>query len=234
MATAAECTSTSPPRAEPTQFHGNVYEFFRNDKLNANQLLLQQSRRPAPCLPVQSIRPRRRRARREEQGLLVFQLRRSPPAHAARPIGFTVPTAPAAHGDFSQTFNRNGVPVPDCRSVDDTSNAPAVRARTLFPGNRIPANRINPISAQVIARIQPPTCPAIHLPAPTTTSARSPRLTTVRTTRFGSIPNIQAAIVCSAAGRTIMVSQVRPRRGTSARWSWRAGRQQPCADIHRA
>ncbi len=70
---------------------------------------------------------------------------------------YTLPTALERQGDFSQSFNANGtlrviydpltaVPTADGRNF----------TRTPFPGNRIPANRIDPVAAKIIANLWQP------------------------------------------------------------------------------
>jgi len=58
----------------------------------------------------------------------------------------TLPTAEQLQGDFSNLRNGQNAPV---LIYDPLSTDPTSGLRTPFAGNRIPANRINPISAQV-------------------------------------------------------------------------------------
>ncbi|MEJ7608415.1 MAG: hypothetical protein WKF37_19635, partial [Bryobacteraceae bacterium] len=67
----------------------------------------------------------------------------------------TLPTAEQLSGDFSKLVDNNGRAI----TIYDPLTTDAVTGiRTAFPGNRIPANRINPISAKI----------AGFLPAPNT------------------------------------------------------------------
>jgi hypothetical protein len=63
----------------------------------------------------------------------------------------SVPTALERSGDFSRSFNRSGaletIYDPATTTVDASGNA----TRTPFPGNVIPANRINPIAKNIVS-----------------------------------------------------------------------------------
>jgi len=70
---------------------------------------------------------------------------------------YTLPTALERQGDFSQSFNANGT----LRVIYDPLSAVPTAdgrnfTRTPFPGNRIPANRIDPVAAKVIAGLWQP------------------------------------------------------------------------------
>ena len=61
----------------------------------------------------------------------------------------TVPTALQRSGDFSQTYNTRGVPMP----IYDPGTGRTESGRSVrdpFAGNRIPANRFDPIGAKII------------------------------------------------------------------------------------
>ena len=77
----------------------------------------------------------------------------------------TVPTALERTGDFSHSLNVDG----SLRTVYDPYTtivgANGAITRTPFSGNKIPASRIDPLSAQFMAAFWPPTIPATTLPA---------------------------------------------------------------------
>ncbi|MCC6589142.1 MAG: TonB-dependent receptor [Bryobacterales bacterium] len=133
------------------QFHGSLYEFLRNDKLNANAFF---SNKAGAARPV---------FRFNQYGLAVggpvikdkvfwfFNwegLRQRTPTT----YRFTVPTELQRQGDFSQTLDRNGTPFQIADPLTTTNNV-----RQLFPGARIPTSRLNPISQKVISRYPLPT-----------------------------------------------------------------------------
>jgi hypothetical protein len=68
---------------------------------------------------------------------------------------YTLPTALERQGDFSQSFNANGtlrVIYDPLSSVLSGTNF----VRTPFPGNKIPANRIDPVAAKIMAGLWQP------------------------------------------------------------------------------
>ena len=126
--------------------------FHTNSRLQSAQLFLLPARHAAEE-HLQSVRRHLRRTDHQEQALL---LRSTGSARCAgrtpRPSA-RVPTAALRAGDFSGT----GALIYD----PATGNANGT-GRTLFPNNRIPANRIDPIAAKMIALI-----PAPNLTTPT-------------------------------------------------------------------
>lgn len=62
----------------------------------------------------------------------------------------TVPTEPQRGGDFSQTLQNNNSLL-QVFDPDSTQNAAGRLTRTQFPGNRIPASRIDPVAARLMA-----------------------------------------------------------------------------------
>jgi hypothetical protein len=144
-------------------FHGNVYEFFRNDKLNANGFFSNRagSRRPVFRFNQFGLTAGGPIVKNKTFWFMNFEgLRQRTP----RAYRFTVPTALQRQGDFSQTFNVAGVPF---QIADPLTTTPA-GARTLFPGGRIPASRLNPVSRAVISRY-----PAANLPGDANTGANN-------------------------------------------------------------
>jgi hypothetical protein len=76
-------------------------------------------------------------------------------SNTSRNQGSRVATAREKAGDFSQTFNSAGqlVVIYDPLTGDPTTGA----GRTPFPGNIIPANRINPVTSKMLSYIPNPT-----------------------------------------------------------------------------
>jgi hypothetical protein len=133
------------------QFHGTLFEFFRNDKLNANDVFLNRAGQPRPTQrynnygwnfsgPVwvptfgaggKKIWKGKDRAfffwneewRKERRGLAV-------------PLQFLVPTAQERVGDFSGALTG---PVP----TDPLTGKP-------FPNNQIPSNRLSPAGLAIL------------------------------------------------------------------------------------
>ncbi len=144
-------------------FHGNLYEFFRNDKLNANGFFSNRagSKRPVFRFNQFGLTAGGPIVKNKTFWFFNFEgLRQRTP----RAYRFTVPTALQRTGDFSQTFNVAGTPF----QIADPLTTTSTGARTLFPGARIPANRLNAVSRAVIARY-----PAANLPGDANTGANN-------------------------------------------------------------
>ena len=62
----------------------------------------------------------------------------------------TIPTAAEISGDFTRTLNAAGQPVIIYDPRTTTRNAAGVAVRDPFPGNRIPAARIDPVTARLL------------------------------------------------------------------------------------
>ena len=149
---------TAATRSGTNELHGSLYEFFRNDKLNANSWT---SNRQGLA---------RGRLRRNEFGFTVGGPIMIPSVYSGRDRTFfffnweavpqrtpdnindTVPTAAERSGDFSRTLDASGNVI---RVYDPlTTRADPARAgsyiRDQFPGNRIPAARFDPIALKIL------------------------------------------------------------------------------------
>lgn len=144
-------------------FHGNVYEFLRNDKLNANNFFANKNGAKRPIFRFNQFGLTAGGPIVKNKTFWFFNFeglrQRTPVAYR-----FTVPTALQRVGDFSQTFNVAGAPF----QIADPLTTTPTGARTLFPGARIPASRLNAVSKAVIARY-----PAANLPGDNNTGANN-------------------------------------------------------------
>jgi hypothetical protein len=132
------------------EFHGTAYNFLRNSKLDANNFFNNQRN-----IPLASFK------RNQFGGVFSGPIRRDrtffmTSFEALRQRSFretleTVPTALERAGDFSQT--RAGIDRP-ILIFDPLTTRPnpagAGSIRTAFPGNRIPADRFDPVSRNVL------------------------------------------------------------------------------------
>jgi hypothetical protein len=144
------------------QVHGSVYEFFRHDKLTANDFFLNRAGRQEPAFrfnqfglslggPV--VIPKLYNGRNKTFFFGAYEgLRWIRGMTAAG----TMPTALERSGDFSQSRNAQGqvVTVYDPLTTRPDPDRPGRLLRTPFPGNRIPENRIDPV-ARNLARLAP-------------------------------------------------------------------------------
>jgi len=151
-------------RGGTNQLHGSAYEFFRNDKLNANNF------------PANAAGSKRGVMRWNQPGFVVdgpvylpkiyngkdktFFMFSMEWIRNASPLPFTgsVPTAAERTGDFSSLTTSSGAPV----IIYDPSSYSVVNGQYIrqpFPGNMIPKNQINPIGQAIINEYPMPNLP---------------------------------------------------------------------------
>jgi hypothetical protein len=165
------------------EFHGSVYEFFRNDSLNANNFFLNRSGQPKPELEYNNfggnfsgpiVKNRvfffwSEEWRRERRGQV---------------LSAKVPTAAEKTGDFSAFRIQNGRRVPNlttpthggadnfipilparpgmtCDSRIEANVGPNPASAGCFPGNRIPLNQLSPGGLAYMKLFPNPTGPGI-------------------------------------------------------------------------
>jgi carboxypeptidase family protein len=158
---------TAAGRSGTNELHGSVYEFFRNDKLNANGWTNNMNRL------------RRNPVRHNEYGFALggpiyiphvyngknrtfffFNLERIAD-RAPDNIMATVPTLPQRNGDFSQTTTTTGalVKIYDPATTIPDPAHPGSYIRSQFPNNQIPTSRIDPIAANLLQYLPLPNLP---------------------------------------------------------------------------
>ena len=141
------------------QVHGSVYDYLKNDKLNANSWSNNRSG------------VARGRQRHDEYGFTLSGPVYLPKIynghnktffffnweqindHGVSTPAAQVPTALQRSGDFSQTFTNTGALIKiydPLTTVADPSQRSGY-GRSLFPGNVIPTNRMDPIMQKILA-----------------------------------------------------------------------------------
>src|SRR5919197_1051494 len=127
------------------QLKGESYYYKRSDKLSATDFFVNKTGGTKPSLkydrPGGSLGGPINRDRTFFFGAVEWLYDRFP-----EPAPWTVPTAAERNGDFSALLSQGLV-------IYDPSTAQLVNGRVVrspFPGNIIPANRINPIAAAVL------------------------------------------------------------------------------------
>jgi hypothetical protein len=128
------------------RLHGSLSEYFRNEKLDAANFF-------SPWLDGQKQRPPVRY--NVFGGTLSGPIRQNKAFYFVGYEGsrrrdgitsvMTVPSALERAGDYSQTFNANGT-----LAVIYDPNTGTPSSRTAFPGNKIPADRLDPVALNVI------------------------------------------------------------------------------------
>ena len=146
--------------------HGELFEYFKNDKLRANDWVANKNGEPKTPFKNNTFGfeldgplyvPKVFDGRNRAFFMISLEgLREHNPGGQVR----TLPSAEQLKGDFSRLRNAAGSPV---TIYDPLSTALAADGRTYtrtpFTGNVIPANRINPVSAKVASFY-----PAANLP----------------------------------------------------------------------
>ena len=133
-----------------SEFHGRVFEFFRNDNLDANSWVNNRNGRARGELKRNQFGVNVGGPISKSKRLFYFfgyeGLRQPSPSSAQR----TVPTGLERGGDFSQSFNADGSlqQIFDPFTTTTNPNGPGL-ARDPFPNNMIPSTRVDPVGRNV-------------------------------------------------------------------------------------
>jgi hypothetical protein len=139
------------------RLHGSVYEFFRNDKLDANDFFQNRAGQKRPVLAYNQygfsvggpiLIPKLYNGRDKTFFFGNFEGFRQ---RLARTLTTTVPTAAQLSGDFSQTFTATGELVTIADPFASRTMPNGVLTREVFPGNRIPVSRFDSVSDRLRA-----------------------------------------------------------------------------------
>lgn len=140
-------------RSGTNQLHGTAYEFFRHDKLSANDFFLNSAGRPRDPLrynrwgataggPIYV--PRLYDGRNRTFFFFAYEGLKDRFPQVSQ---FTVPTEAERRGDFS-ALSRAGITIYDPRTAVRLPNGRI--QRDPFPGNAIPANRLDAIGVNYL------------------------------------------------------------------------------------
>jgi hypothetical protein len=143
------------------QFHGNAFEYFQAEELNANQSELNRigAKKPPMNINTYGIQasgpvmiPKLFDGRNKLFWLVSYEAMRQ---RSADPGSLSVPLPEWRTGDFTTLLNAQGAQV----GVFDPLTTDAAGNRQQFPGNRIPAARIHPVASNVLRYYINPTSP---------------------------------------------------------------------------
>lgn len=147
------------------EFHGSVFEYFRNDALDAANFF-------APIDPVSGEKEKAPLRYNLFGGTLGGPIVRNQTHFFFGYEGtrqrrgnteiLTVPTPLQRSGDFSQTFNAAGKLIP----IYDPATTRVEGGKTVrspFPDNRIPSNRLDPVALKILNFYPLPNRPATNL-----------------------------------------------------------------------
>ncbi len=151
-------------RSGTNEYHGNLFEYLRNDKLNANEFFSNKAGRQRPSLRWNQFGgslggPIVRNRLFFFANYETFMERR-----VSQQIQ-TSATLLQRAGDFSETRTQAGalITIYDPFTTQTNPNAPGTYVRTPFPGNRIPAGRISPIAQKAMAYYPVPNLPGLPI-----------------------------------------------------------------------
>ncbi len=139
-------------------FHGTLFEHFQNDKLNANTSELNRAGQPRAPFHINQFGfqlqgpvyvPEIYDGRNRLFWMLSYEGMRQ---RTGDPGTRTFPLMEWRSGDFSNLYNAQGQPV----AIYDPLTTTREGLRQPFPGNRLPADRINRIALEVFKYYPPP------------------------------------------------------------------------------
>jgi hypothetical protein len=137
-------------------FHGELYEFLRNDAFNANDFFSNaQGKAKARYRGNEFGFALGGPASRSRKSTFFFVNYQRILITSPSPATFTIPTPKMKTGDFSEAVGTKGLasPVYDPLSVDSSGN------RQPFPNNYIPPARWNPVGVNLLKFYPDPTSP---------------------------------------------------------------------------
>jgi Carboxypeptidase regulatory-like domain len=154
-------------RSGTNGLHGTLYDFFRNNHLNANNWFNNANGTPRPGEHTNQfggaaggpvLIPHVYDGRNKTFWFFNYEGLRD--RHALTQV-FTIPTAAQLRGDFSQTFTSSHqlIQIYDPLSSRPNPSSPGQYIRDAFPGNVIPAGRLNPVARKVAALYPAPNAP---------------------------------------------------------------------------
>jgi hypothetical protein len=135
-------------------FHGQAWDFFKNENLNSNNALNRETGLPKPDYVANQygVTARGPVVRNRTFFMGTFEgLRERVPF----PTTTSVPTLAERQGDFSKSYVDQVNPLVIYDPLTTVCNAQAVCTRTPFSGNVIPANRINPMALAILQSVYP-------------------------------------------------------------------------------
>ena len=153
-------------KAGTNVFHGSAFEYLRDHRLQANSYFNKRDGLEKSPMRINQFGGTLGGPVQRNKTFFFFGFEASRiqlPAGgsttaAGLPTVITVPTARQRAGDFSQTFTNTGalVTIYDPLTTRPDPTNPGRYLRDPFPGNIIPANRINPIAANILKHYPDP------------------------------------------------------------------------------
>jgi hypothetical protein len=154
------------------QFHGSLYEYLRNDKLNANDFFANKNGADRPPFRQNQFGANVAGPVFKNKTFFMFSWEDFK-LRTAVPYSGSVPTASMNAGDFSAKDAKGNYifpiiydPLTVCGAYGNPAckkdaNGDNIYVRQPFPGNKIPANRISPTAAFMTSTYALPTYPSV-------------------------------------------------------------------------
>ncbi|MFB3829069.1 MAG: carboxypeptidase regulatory-like domain-containing protein [Bryobacteraceae bacterium] len=145
-------------RGGTNEFHGNAWEYFRNELFQANDFFANSRGQERGVFKFQMFGGTLGGPMRRNRTFFFAEYQASRDHVAGGSGVMTFPTEQQRRGDFSATRVANGnlITIYDPMT---TRSAGTGFTRSPFPGNRIPQERIDPVSAKVLQYIPLPNRP---------------------------------------------------------------------------
>jgi Carboxypeptidase regulatory-like domain len=144
------------------EFHGTVFEFFRNDALNANNFFLNRAGQPTPQLEYNNYGGNFSGPIVKNR-IFFFWSEEWRKERRGQVLSAKVPTAAEKRGDFSGPLSAALPHIPGtCHEVPNPTPPPAtITVCDPFPGNRIPTAQLSPAGLQLVKLFPDPTGPGV-------------------------------------------------------------------------
>jgi len=137
-------------------FHGSAYEFFRNDRLRANNFFANARNQARGVFHFNMFGAAAGGPIRKDKTFFFGEYQGHREAISAGGRSLTLPTTAQRSGDFSRTFTTTGQPI----IIFDPSTTRAAPGggftREVFPGNMIPRNRFDPVAVKLLSYLPEP------------------------------------------------------------------------------
>src|SRR5262245_34102983 len=132
------------------EYHGSLFEYVRNDKLNANNFFSNSSGAKLAPLAVNQYGGTLGGPIRKEKAFFFFNYEGYKERRAQTRV-ITSPSNLERAGDFSQTFTATGqlITIFDPLTTTADPNQPGAFIRQPFAANAIPANRVSKLSQEI-------------------------------------------------------------------------------------
>ena len=137
-------------RSGSNEYHGSLFEYLRNNKMNSNNFFSNSSGAKLAPLAVNQYGGTFAGPIRKEKAFFFFNYEGYKERRAQTRI-ITSPSNLERIGDFSQTFTAAGqlITVFDPLTTISDPNQPGAFIRQPFAGNRIPSNRVSKLSQEL-------------------------------------------------------------------------------------